>query len=271
MHAKLGKQPVTLTLCHIAFNEIPHWKTKIEDFLKEDFINLGFPMTRFVEETGTRIQPSATQDGPHVVNVETVTTTRWVATDISRRTGFILMDSAMIFATTDYPGFEAFLCTTMAGLNLINLRFDPKVLVRTGLRYTNLVQFGEKPATDWLATQFTGVAGSALAHAEHAQCLTEARAPAGEGMLVLRTITNAGQLVMPGDLMPFPIELDPALTGQSDLGRFAIIDIDHINQNMETFSQESVDRRLRQSHDVVYGAFTVTTTEEARQSWQQGA
>lgn len=266
MGTRLTHAPVILTLCQVIFNEIPDWDAKFQGGLRAAVIDAGYPLTSHEQMATVNLISSSTPEGAQGLPLSSQLTMRWVARSVDSRTAFIFSPSGVSMVTAAYEDYTSLKRRFEGMLRLVEDFLQPKAVVRTGLRYVNLMRFEGRPASEVLTSIARGAADGCGKLGTPTQTHGEVVFDIAGGTLISRTLTRSGEFAISSDLIPLPVLLSHERIA-GDLGRFALVDNDHFVQTNDEFGIERVLQRLDISHDTLSTAFEALTTVEARERW----
>lgn len=172
----------------------------------------------------------------------------------------------LIVATTRYPRFDAFAAQCLEHVRTLEKYLKPENLLRVGLRYNDsVVPWEGEGLGHYLHERLLPVplleAEGALAESHRIETLVRTDA----GLLALRALVGRhGMSVMP-DLAGM-IPLNPPANVPADRIT-AVLDFDHFwkpTTDIQAFTAQEADRRLRLLHHAARAAFWEITTDFAR-------
>nr|WP_242533263.1 TIGR04255 family protein [Niveibacterium umoris] len=263
---RLTHAPVILTLCQVVFNDIPDWDVKFQSGLRSAVINAGYPLTWSEQIPAVGLLPAFSEDMAQGLRTQPQIMWRWLARSIDNCTAFVFSSNAVSMMTAAYGDYAGLKRRFGSVLRLVEQFLEPKAVVRTGLRYVNLMKFEGRPASEILASSVHGAADDPGSLGTPTQTHCEAVFQIAGGTLIARTVTRNGEFAIAAELMPLPVTLsEERIAG--DLGHYALVDIDHFVQTNDSYEIARVLQRLDTSHDTASMAFESITTEEARTRW----
>lgn len=211
---------------------------------------------------GDELEQETTQ--PSAQRVE-----RYIFSDITNTSGFLLQANSLSFRTTEYKSFESFSGHLQLGLKILDEAVGGlSFYERLGMRYLDAISAREgEDLNQYLARELTGlparIPDGIFSHSfSEAVLLAE-----GVGQVVLRTITRNAQLGFPPDLPPEGLKLNPRFAKIS--GEHAMIDTDGIYLERQPYDAADIQKRLGDIHDLIGKCFEATVTDYARSAWNE--
>ena len=197
--------------------------------------------------------------------VQVVTNPRWEFADLANRSGFVILEDAITYHTTDYTTFEDFLEKLRAGLEKIQAELNIALTTRVGLRYIDLIvpDKGEN-LSQYVTEQLLGFPLSDIS-GNPGQQQVIATTKTNEGRLVLRFRQDTSNVILPRDLAD--MTLVPCREHPADQPK-AILDTDHFSLMDEPFAVNQVADRLNRLHETISGSFKTIVTDHAWAKWR---
>jgi uncharacterized protein (TIGR04255 family) len=251
--------PVFYTLAQVQFNPI----TQMSDYvarLQDRLRRSGFPDFRNELQFGLAIR-RLDESPPEVYTQQQK---QWSFMNAERTEGYLLFENTLVFHTTEYDTFKAFLQKMLFGLNLIHEVIELAYIERIGLRYLDaVVPASDDTLQEYLNASLLGLSANLDGQLGHS--FAETTATVEDGTLVARTVITDGSLALPPDLFPLQLELQPRFTAIKD--RSAVLDTDYFSQDRKAFDLPVIEAQLIKSHNVITKTFKASVTDYARAKW----
>ncbi len=255
---RLTNAPVVYVLAQVRFSAITKLGEKYIPNIQER-LRQNYPRFQHTQPQEAAVPMAA--GGPFV---QVVTSPRWDFSDRANRSGFVVLEDAITYHTTDYTTFEEFLEKLRLGLIQIHEELRIALTSRVGIRYIDLISPDEGEQLRQYVTE--SLLGFPLGKISPnpGQQQTIARIKTTEGVLTLRFRQDQSSAILPPDLADHT--LTPCRTHPDGRPK-AILDTDHYSQVDTEFNVEDVTSRLNRLHDISSEAFKTIVTDYAWNKW----
>ena len=261
MGMKMRNAPLYFTVGQVQFNPILNLNTYLPaiqvkmremhfpDFQQEAVQELILP---FSTSSGSQAAPSFAHR------------LRYKFGDIDGWESFFIDQNQLLFQTTRYQTFEAFLSNMMKVLSILHDVIHLDFIERLGLRYLDAVQpsAGES-LSQYLIPEVLGLYKKLGGDLSHSISETMTITPAGQ--LMARIVIQNGKIGMPADLAGISNKFSEKITAYD--GLHAIIDNDASYIQRMPFELNSIETKLTTLHDAIKAAFEMSVTDHAMASW----
>ena len=253
-YKKLNNQPLQFVLAEFQFSpvmQIAEYIPKIQEALRKQY-----PIPSKRSEQLIQAQPG----GIALSQVD-----RWTFSSANKREAIDLNQERLVYITMDYARFEGFSNACQNALETLASIVEPSLILRVGLRYSDLVVVDENENLSDLVNDHFG----------HAICLndigipqhqtTEAVLKTAVGGLIIRTLYGRHNLTCLPDAQALPIPIKHDATPSERI----ILDFDHIWEAKEestSFEPSEILKKLELLHASSREAFWKITTEHARKT-----
>ncbi|AFZ33478.1 MULTISPECIES: TIGR04255 family protein [Cyanophyceae] len=256
--SKLSKPPLFMVLCQVNFVTVLKMANFIQD-IQESLRKKGFPI--YEEEIIQEFIIAKSQIHPEVAEKK-----RWVFSDIKRKQCVILSTDSVVLETICYEELETFIKTFEGVLETIQVTASPEFAVRIGLRYIDIIKSDQSASLNELIQE--GLRGFAFDRVSglskpESTSLTKTETPIG-GILVVRTMFNSDNVVLPQDLATSKLKFDLPETNDNSI----TLDIDHFAELNIDFKSDEVLQTIRKLHTYTSEAFKVAVTPKALEQWK---
>lgn len=258
--ARLMRAPVFFTLAQMRFNPFLELGP-ILPALQDAFRKAGYPDYEAAKVQGIAFQQEA--DG-FSLNQKAVV--RHIFRNKGRTKAILLDTAALTYELTDYPVFNEFSQAFFEALQIVHEHRPIDYCDRLGMRMLDAVQplVGESLAKYVIPQALgfdVGLEGACRQHA-----LTESIFKWGTRMLVMRTIRVPDGILVPNDLAPLRIEINPRF-GAYD-GETVILDTDCYQDGRSDFSMSNAIDDLKQLKQALSRCFKSLVTPHALSVWE---
>lgn len=251
-YKKLNNQPLQFVLAEFRFSpvmQIAEYIPKIQEALRKQY-----PIPNKQSEQLIQAQPG----GIALSQVD-----RWTFSSANKREAIDLNQERLVYITMDYDRFEGFSNSCLHALKTLASIVDPSLILRVGLRYSDLVKVDDTEKLSELVNDHFG----------HASCLSDIGTPQHQtteavlrtsvGGLIIRTLYGKHNLTCLPDaqVLPIPIKTD-AIPSER-----IILDFDHIweaREESSSFEPSEILEKLELLHASSREAFWKITTGHAR-------
>jgi uncharacterized protein (TIGR04255 family) len=191
---------------------------------------------------------------------------RFTFSNMETTRGFVLLQDAISYQSTDYETYENFSRDFLMGVEILHEAVKLDFSQRIGIRYLDAIvpREGEEPQ-QYLVPEVLGLAGRLKeGNIKHSFSETAIEVP-NIGQVVARTIIQNGPLTFPPDLQPDALKMAPRFAGLDQV--HAVIDTDGAFEARVAFDIAVLKTKLDELHQEISNAFQKTITDHARQTW----
>ena len=260
MNVRMKLAPVFYTLSQIKFNPISQMNDYVAKF-QEVMRHNGFPDFYEDTQTGIIIENSNTTEP----NISQKKYHRWVFNNIERNQGYILSNDNLVFHTTNYLDFETFSKDLLRGTKLLHEIVSLSFIDRIGLRYLDLIEPTNNDLSYYIKKEFLGLYNTINGDFKHN--FSEALIELTGGKLLVKSFITEDYAILPPDLNPLKLELNPRFKISSKKTR-AILDFDFYIENRFELNLESLKEKLDIAHSSISDVFRFSITESAITEWE---
>jgi uncharacterized protein (TIGR04255 family) len=264
---KMADAPVFCAVTQVRHNSILTLRDYVPR-IQEQFRRAGYADFRQGVQIAFTIPQPGAQDSaavePPAQKIE-----QYFFFDADGMSGFILLNNALAFLTTDYDTFPIFRTRLRAGLELVHEAVGGLSFIeRIGIRYLNAVAPGEgESLRQYLEEELWGLPARLNQHIFE-YSFTESKLLAeGIGEAVCRTVSQNRTLTFPPDLNLPGLKLKERF--RQIVGEHATIDTDASTSQRMSFDVETVLAKLTTLHDLAETAFLASATDHARSVWKR--
>jgi uncharacterized protein (TIGR04255 family) len=214
-----------------------------------------------------KISPPLDARPPEINSVEQ---RRWRFINLQKTEGYVLSENALVYHTTKYDSFEAFLGRMLKGAHLLDEIVQLNYIERIGLRYINAIY--PKDQNDQIELY---VNPSLLGFSQAIQGIgliqnfSEATIIKENATIIARFITMDKSLPIPPDILPLQLVLEEKFNKNMEGKKAAILDFDHFANERMPIDFAKIENYLRRFHDGITEVFHHSTTEYAKQEWDK--
>ena len=255
-YKKLEKQPLKFVLAEFRFSsvmQIAEYIPKIQEALRKQY-----PIPDKRSEQTIQIQPG----GIAVSNME-----RWAFISAGKKSAIDINQERLVYITAEYPRFEGFADACKQAIETLARIVEPSLILRIGLRYSDLVMVDDGENITDLVTDHFGVPGCIESLGTIHQHSTDTFLHTDIGGLAIRTLYGNHNLTCLPDVQGLPISIASDSTSSERM----ILDFDHYWEAKEesvSFETDAVLEKLSALHETSREAFWKVTTDYARnQKW----
>lgn len=251
-YKKLDKQPLKFVLAEFRFSpvlKISEYIPKIQEELRKQF-----PIPEKRSEQSFQVHPGGIQ----VTAIE-----RWSFISANKKSAIDLNQERLVYVTAEYPRFEGFAEACKNALDILIKIVDPTLIMRVGLRYSDLVTLEKNEKFTDLVNEhvyvpnIVGVLGNPQQHSTDTFLETEV------GILAIRSFYANGTFTCLQDVQTLPISLADDSTPSERI----ILDFDHFWEAGDAsinFDCKFAMNKLNELHVPSRDAFWTLTTDYAR-------
>ena len=254
-YSKLKRQPLSLVLAEFRFSPV----LKMADFIPEIQERFRKTYPAFQEMKGQSIQVDNQE-------VRVSSALAWMFTTAEGHKAVEIDQGRLVYFSSRYERFPGFLSECVGALTILKELIDPKLLLRVGLRYNDVVTPREdEELAAYLDSSLMPPSPLLNVGAAVHQHRTETLSQTDVGILAIRTfVSQHGLTVMPdlSDRLPVDIRND-APSGRLS----AVLDFDHYwvaSERGVIFTPEIAKEHLEKLHRIARKAFWSLTTAFAR-------
>ncbi|MCU4336100.1 TIGR04255 family protein [Acinetobacter dispersus] len=256
-YEKLTQQPLVVALAEFRFSTILTMEAYVSSF--QEHLRKDFP--HFV--------PTETQemviDGKGV-NISTHES--WLFLSSNKKRAFKLDKDRIIFMTSEYDGVEDTWKNCKTALSFIEKKIKPSILLRVGLRYSNLIiAKSENEDIDSYVDSSICNSGQLCKIGEQIHRSKETVLKTDVGLMAVRSLCGNLNLSAWPDLSDPPVVINKYL----DPSKRIVLDIDHFWQQEEQavkFNIELIHNKISSLHEKSREAFWEITTDKGREVWK---
>lgn len=261
MNAQMKLAPVFYTLAQVRFNPISQISEFVPRF-QEVMRRNEFP--DFYEDTQTTVVIE-NQNGlePSVLPKKH---TRWIFNNIEKNQGYILTSNSLVFHTTNYTNFNNFLSDLLRGVKFLHEILNLSFIDRLGLRYLDLIEPNLNELTHYIKPDLFGASNIIEGNFKHN--FSEMLIETSEGNLVVKSFISKDNAILPPDLSPLNLELNPRFKVLTKEEQRAILDFDFYTEDRFKLDLEILKERLNVAHSAISKAFKASVTESAISEWE---
>lgn len=251
-YKKLENQPLKFVLAEFRFSpvmQIAEYIPKLQEALRKEY-------------------PLPEKKGEQVVQVETNGISvskidRWAFISANKRSAIDINQQRLIYVTADYDRFGGFASACRVALDTLISIVDPSLILRIGLRYSDLVIVDEGENISQLVDSQFSTPNCLGSLGEMKQQRGESILKTHHGLLAIRSLYGHHNHTCLPDVQDLPILIDADRSSSERI----ILDFDHYwesEHNTVNFESEVIIDYLKKLHDVSRKAFWKATTDYAR-------
>jgi len=258
--ARLMRAPVFFTLAQMRFNPFLELGPILPG-LQDAFRKAGYPDYEVAKVQGIAFQQEA--DG---FSLNQKAAVRHIFRN-KRRTKAILLDTAALtYELTDYPVFGEFSQAFADALQIVHEHRPIDYCDRLGMRMLDAVQpLAGDSLAQYVLPQALGF-DAPLEGAQRQHALTESIFKLQTRTLVMRTIRVSEGILVPNDLAPLRIEIDPRFGDHE--GEAVILDTDCFQDGRADFSMNTAIADLQQLKQALSQCFKSLVKPHALSVWE---
>lgn len=256
-YEKLTNQPLVIALAEFRFSTVLQIEKYISEF--QDYLRQDFPYFSTTQQQEMIVEQNGIQ-----VN----TTNAWVFLSGNKKRAFILDKDRLIFLDGQYNRFPDFSNNCETALSFIENRIKPSLLLRIGLRYSDLI-IGETENEEIENYVKSVVCDSGVFNdiGQQVHNINETVIKTDAGIMTVRSLYGNLNLSVWQDLSDPPIEIPK----HNNHSKRILLDFDHYWQPQSEISNFKLDNLLNKLHALHEGsrkAFWEITTPEGRENWK---
>ncbi len=256
-YEKLTNQPLVIALAEFRFSAIlkmENYVSAFQDCLRQDFPHFSTMQTQemIVDSSGVRIN----------------TSTGWLFLSGNKKRAFMLDKDKLTFMTSEYNRFPNFWDDCQKALSFIESEIKPALLLRVGLRYSDLI-IG-KDVNDPIESYVQSVicnAGYFAQIGEQAHRINEVMLKTNAGIMAIRSLYGNLNLSAWQDLSEPPVVINK----YPQHSKRILLDFDHFWQpdgEAPSFNVNFIENKVITLHGKLREAFWEITTPEGREYWK---
>lgn len=256
----MNTPPVFYSLIQVRFNRVSQMASYVPPF-QDALRKTGFADYR--EEKQLEVQILGAGAGQP--NVEQLVSRRWVFNDLAGQEGFVLLEDALVYHTTNYARFSDCLERMLTALTLLDDLLGISHVERVGMRYLDAIQpIAPRTMQDYVLPELLGLSQVASGTLKHSY--SETVQLIGDATLVMKAFVAPQGLPLPPDLQQLALQLPE--TVRQTTGPSLVMDSDCYVEKRFAYSKDIVEERIRQLHGALLDIFKQSLTPEARQQWK---
>ncbi|MFG0589013.1 TIGR04255 family protein [Acinetobacter sp. YQ_14] len=256
-YEKLTHQPLVVALAEFRFSTILTMDTYVSAFqehLRQDFPHFNPTKTQEMVLDGNGVNLSTHQS--------------WLFLSSNKKRAFRLDKDRLIFITSEYEGFEDTWKNCKTALSFIEKKIKPSLLLRIGLRYSNLImEQNENEDIDLYVDSSICNSGQLCKIGEQIHRSKDTLLKTDAGLMAVRSLCGNLNLSAWPDLSDPPVVINK----YSNPSKRIVLDIDHFwqpKEQTEQFNVELIHKKIISLHHKSREAFWEITTERGREVWK---
>jgi uncharacterized protein (TIGR04255 family) len=251
-YKNLNNQPLNVVLAEFRFSQV----MQIENYIPslQEALRKKYPISNQRKEQTVFVQPEG---------LLSLSLDRWSFMSADKKNAIDINQDRLMFYTSDYHRFENFTSYCKDALDALIEIVEPSLILRVGLRYSNLVKIGEsEEPTDLIDSHFsfpTNINDLGQARKQQNELLLSTTS----GVLLIRTLYGVHSLSCLPDLQGLAI----TLSNDQEPSKRIILDFDHFWEASEkpvSFESGKIMETLESLHEISREAFWKITTDYAR-------
>lgn len=255
---KLHRSPLIFVLAQVKITPVLDIETKIPT-LQEAFRKQSFP--RLAER-----KIETTVRGPDGQSIQKETRRQWEFIDKEKRASVLVDGEGLTYQVTRYDVFETFMESMASALRIFAECVEPVLVLRTGLRYVDLVVPSEGKEIHFYFND--GLRGFKIHETDERKAFfSESVCRTGpDSNFIHRYVEADVGFGFPPDLLPMQLEFprDPRMKSP-----FGLLDLDHFSTLEADFTVDEVVARFFALHEHQTKAFEASVTLAALEEWKQ--
>lgn len=255
-YKKLKNQPLKFVLAEFRFSsvmQIAEYIPKIQEALRK-----RYPIPDKRGEQTIQVQPGG---------IALSTIDRWAFISANKKCAIDINQDRLIYFTAEYPRFAGFSDHCKHALETLVDIVEPSLILRIGLRYSDLVMVDDGERISDLVTDHFDVPSCIESLGETRQHNTDTFLHTATGGLAIRTLYGMHNLTCLPDIQGLPI----SITTDTIPSERMILDFDHYWEARDetvSFETDIILDKLTALHETSREAFWKVTTDYARnQKW----
>lgn len=251
-YKKLENQPLIFVLAEFRFSPV----MQIANYIPEtqEAFRKKYPILEKRTEQKLQIQSGSIQ----VSSMD-----QWAFISPNRKSAVVVNQERLVYVTAEYPRFEGFLNSCGQAIETLVEIVDPDLVLRIGLRYSDLVIVDEGENVTDLVNEHFALPECIQSIGRAGQYSTNTSFDTDTGRLMIRSLYGEHDLTCLPDAQGLAISID----SDSTRGERMILDFDHyweVGDETVDFDTKVVLDKLTRLHDTSRAAFWNITTDNAR-------
>lgn len=251
-YKKLANQPLTFALAEFRFSpvlDIADYIPKVQGALRKKY-----PVSSNISAQVVEMQPSG---------VRLSQQDRWRFVSANKKSAVEIDQERLVYITSEYPRFEGFSEACEHALECLTNVVELGLLVRIGLRYSDLVKLNDGDALTDLIDHHFGAPECISQHGKLVNHSTHTVMTTAMGALIVRTMYGPHNHACLPDARELPVLFDQT----KDEDDRIILDFDHIweaKSESVNFRTEDALQKLDRLHETARAAFWDVTSDYAK-------
>ncbi len=251
-YKKLNNQPLRFVLAEFRFSPV----MKIAEYIPslQDTLRKRYPIPEKKIEQGVHVQPAG---------IAVSSQDRWSFVTANKKSAVEINQERLIYYTAEYSRFQGFSAACKETLEALVKIVEPGLILRIGLRYSDLVEIDENESVSDLVNPHFALPGCLTNLGNLGHQRSETILITELGRLVIRTLYGYHDLLCLPDIQGPPITVD----GDTSPNERIILDFDHFWESSEeavSFEIDEILNKLSGLHKISRQAFWQITTDYAR-------
>ncbi|MEK5762690.1 TIGR04255 family protein [Acinetobacter junii] len=258
-YEKLTNQPLVIALAEFRFSAILQMESYVSAF--QDYLRQDFPHFSTTQTQEMVFNPQGVQVNSSI---------GWLFLSSNKKRALMLDKDRLTFMTSEYNRFPHFWNDCQKALSFIEKEIKPALLLRVGLRYSDLIISKEEnePIESYVQSVICNT-GYFADIGQQAHRINETVLETDVGRMAIRSLY--GNLNLPAwhDLSEPPVIINKYTKHSNRI----LLDFDHFWQSNESeeavpFSVSFIDKKINLLHEKTRQAFWEITTPEGRERWK---
>ncbi|MDF2417281.1 TIGR04255 family protein [Acinetobacter beijerinckii] len=257
-YEKLTNQPLVIALAEFRFSailEMKNYVSAFQEYLRQDFPYFSTSQTQemIFEANGLRLN---TSEG-------------WIFLSGNKKRAFMLDKDKLTFMTSEYDRFPKFWDDCLKALAFIETEIKPALLLRVGLRYSDLIIEKDKKEEIESYVQTVICKGDFEKIGHQAHRINETVLETEAGVMAIRSLYGNLNLSAWHDLSEPPV----VITKHPNHSKRILLDFDHFwqpngDESAPSFNVKFINNKINSLHKKTREAFWEITTPEGRERWK---
>lgn len=251
-YRKLNKQPLKFVLAEFRFSPVMEIVKYIPKF--QEALRRKYPISETKSEQAIEVRHGG-------IAVSTIESWDFITSD--KQNAVEINQERLIYCTAAYPRFNGFSEACEEILKVLIEVVEPSLLLRIGLRYSDLIMVGENEKISTLVDSHFVFPTCVSTLGKELHQRSEAFIKTDLGNLAIRTLYGHHDLSCLPDIQGLPINIKK----ENSLSERIILDFDHIWESKDgqnNFEINEILNKLSRLHEISREAFWKITTEYAR-------
>jgi len=251
-YKKLENQPLKFVLVEFRFSpvmQIAEYIPKIQEALRRQY-----PISEKRSGQAVQVRPG----GIAVSAID-----RWAFISANKKSAIDINQERLVYITAEYPRFAGFSDTCKQAIETLVNIVEPGLILRIGLRYSDLVIVDDGEGITSLVNEHFGFPNGIETLGKTRQHSTDTFLRTDMGGLAIRTLYGKHNLTCLPDVQSLPISITADATSSERI----ILDFDHYWEAKDepvSFETNNVLEKLSALHKTSREAFWKVTTDYAR-------